>query len=150
MRLVGGSAWRRWSLLGCAAVCFGLCACGSTSPGPPSPAVVTPTPTPSTSPTSTPSAAPSAPATSGTLAAAPGALAFNSTGQTQTVSLTDRGSNGTFTVSGCTGIVSDAVVSGTLSVTSIAGGTCSLTISDNLAQAVAVSVSVTQYVVPIQ
>jgi hypothetical protein len=98
----------------------------------------------------TPSPTPSAPATSGTLAAAPGTLAFNSTGQTQTVGLTDRGSNGIFTVSGCAGIVSDTVVSGTLSVTSVAGGTCSLTISDNLAQAVAVSVSVTQYVVPIQ
>jgi hypothetical protein len=77
-------------------------------------------------------------------------LSFTATGLTQSLTVGDPNYTGAFTISGCSGIVTfGTVVSGSLSVTSVTGGTCTLTISDTFSHQVPVSVSVNTLSVPI-
>jgi hypothetical protein len=83
------------------------------------------------------------------LSAIPGSLSF-STASTQPVEVSDPGFSGTYTVSGCAGIVSyGAVANGVLNVTSVAAGTCTLTITDTFSHTATVSVVVTTLSVPV-
>jgi hypothetical protein len=78
-------------------------------------------------------------------AVSPASLTFTSAGQTQSVAVSDPSAlHGTaYAVSGCEGIVTaGAVTGGSLSVTSTAAGSCTLTISDSYARSTVVSVGV--------
>jgi hypothetical protein len=86
----------------------------------------------------------------GPLSVAPATLAFTTTGLLQHLTIGDPGYTGTFTVSGCTGIVTaGAVTSGSMSVTSVASGTCTLTVGDSFSHQMTVSVSVSTLTVPV-
>jgi hypothetical protein len=101
-------------------------------------------PGPSTSPTPTASSSP------GPLSVTPATLSFTATGLLQSLTVGDPSYTGAYTVSGCSGIATfGTVVSGSLSVTSVAGGTCTLTISDTFSHQVTVSVSVNTLSVPV-
>jgi hypothetical protein len=101
-------------------------------------------PAPSASPT------PTASPTPGPLSVTPTTLSFSAVGLTQSLTVGDPNYTGAFTISGCSGIATiGAVVSGSLSVTSVAGGSCTLTISDALSHQTTVSVSVNTLSVPV-
>jgi hypothetical protein len=85
----------------------------------------------------------------GPLSLSPASLTFTGSAQTQSVAVTDPGAQ-TFTVSGCAGIVTvGQVASGAFTITSLAAGSCTVTVSDGFHQAT-VAVSVTTLGVPIQ
>jgi hypothetical protein len=108
--------------------------------------VATPTPSASPVPTATATASP----TPGPLSVTPTTLSFVAAGLVQNLTVGDPNYTGAFTVSGCSGIVTfGTVVSGSLSVTSVAGGSCTLTISDTFSHHVTVSVSVNTLTVPV-
>jgi predicted small lipoprotein YifL len=101
-------------------------------------------PAPSASPT--PAASPSP----GPLSVTPTTLSFTAAGLVQDLTVGDPSNTGSFTISGCSGIVTTgAVASGSLSVTSVAAGSCALTISDAFSHQVTVSVSVNTLTVPV-
>jgi predicted small lipoprotein YifL len=101
-------------------------------------------PAPSASPTPTASPSP------GPLSVTPTTLSFTAAGLVQNLTVGDPSYTGAFTISGCSGIVTaGAVASGSLSVTSVAGGSCTLTISDTFSHQVTVSVSVNTLSVPV-
>jgi len=133
---------RLWVAL-VSAVSLAGCVGGSTAaPLPAATPAVAPTPTPTPTPVGTP--------TPGPLSAAPPTLAFNSVGVTQAVTVTDPSYTGIYTVSGCAGIATlSAVTNGKFNVTSVAVGTCTLTISDTFSHQVTIAVSVTTLSVPV-
>jgi hypothetical protein len=97
-----------------------------------------------------PAATPTANVTPGPLSATPGSLTFNSVGLTQTVSVTDPGYSGAYTISGCAGVATfGTVTSGSLNVTAVAAGSCALTVSDTLSHATVIPVGVTSLSVPV-
>jgi hypothetical protein len=107
-------------------------------------------PAPSASPTPTASASPTASPSPGPLSVMPTTLSFTAAGLVQNLTVGDPSYTGAFTISGCSGIVTfGTVVSGSLNVTSVAGGSCSLTISDTFSHQVTVSVSVNTLTVPV-
>ncbi len=77
-------------------------------------------------------------------AASPASLTFSAAGQTQAIAVTDPGLlREVYTVSGCEGIVTaGAVTNGSLTVTSLAAGSCTLTVSDPVSRSTTVSVGV--------
>lgn len=94
--------------------------------------------------------APSPTASAGPLAVSPAALTFNGTAQTQTVTVTDPGTM-SITMSGCSGIATlGALTNGAFTVTSVAAGACTITVSDTFTHQATISVSVTTLGVPIQ
>jgi hypothetical protein len=76
--------------------------------------------------------------------ASPASLTFSAAGQTQAIAVSDPGLlKDVYTVSGCDGIVTaGAVTGGSLTVTSLAAGSCTLTVSDTLSRSTTVSVGV--------
>jgi predicted small lipoprotein YifL len=99
---------------------------------------------PSASPTPTASPSP------GPLSVTPTTLSFTAVGLVQNLTVGDPSYTGAFTISGCSGIVTaGTVVSGLLSVTSVAAGSCTLTIGDTFSHQVTVSVSVNTLTVPV-
>jgi len=68
----------------------------------------------------------------------------------QSVTITDPGYAGSFQTSGCSGVATATVASSTVTVTSAAAGSCTLTISDTLGHSANVSVGVTVLNVPVQ
>jgi hypothetical protein len=120
-----------------------LTACGG-------PVSTVPIATASASPTPTATATATASPTPGPLSVTATTLSFTAAGLTQSLTVADPNYTGAFTISGCTGIATfGAVVSGSLSVTSVAGGSCTLTISDTFSHQVTVSVSVNTLSVPV-
>jgi hypothetical protein len=118
----------------------------SASPSPSSSPSASPSPTasPSPSPSPVPTASP------GPLSISPGTLTFNGTAQVQTVQVTDPGTTA-FTVSGCSGVATlGAPATGSFTVTSVAAGSCTVTVSDAFGHQVTVNVGVTTFGVPIQ
>jgi hypothetical protein len=79
-------------------------------------------------------------------------LTFNGAAQTQSVTVSDPGYTGVFTVSGCSGIATTAIAGSVLSVTSVAANAtlCALTVSENGSRSVTISVSVTTLSIPIE
>jgi hypothetical protein len=79
-------------------------------------------------------------------------LTFNGAAQTQSVTVSDPGYTGVFTVSGCSGIATTAIAGSVLSVTSVAANAtpCTLTVSDSTSRSVTISVSVTTLSIPIE
>jgi hypothetical protein len=79
-------------------------------------------------------------------------LTFTSTAQTQSVTVSDPGYTGVFTVSGCSGIATTAIAGSVLSVTSVAANAtpCTLTVSDSTSHSVTISVSVSTLSLPIE
>jgi hypothetical protein len=79
-------------------------------------------------------------------------LTFSGTAQTQSVTVSDPGYTGVFTVSGCSGIATTAIAGSVLSVTSVAANAtpCALTVSDSSSHSVTISVSVSTLSVPIE
>ena len=77
-------------------------------------------------------------------AASPASLTFTAAGQTQAIAVSDPGLLlSVYTVSGCDGVVTaGAVTNGSLTVTSVAAGSCTLTVSDKLSRSTTVSVGV--------
>ncbi len=77
-------------------------------------------------------------------AASPASLTFSAAGQTQAIAVSDPGLlREVYSVSGCDGIVTaGAVTNGTLTVTSVAAGSCTLTVSDTLSRSTTVPVGV--------
>jgi hypothetical protein len=77
-------------------------------------------------------------------AVSPASLSFTAGGQTQAIAVSDPGLlRDVYTVSGCAGIVTaGAVTNGSLTVTSVAAGSCTLTVSDALSRSTTVSVGV--------
>jgi hypothetical protein len=101
---------------------------------------------PAASASPTPNASP----TPGPLSVTPATLSFTAAGLTQSLTVGDPSYTGAYTISGCSGIATfGAVVSGSLSVTSVAGGSCTLTISDTISHQTTVSVSVNTLSVPV-
>jgi hypothetical protein len=86
---------------------------------------------------------------SGPVSLLPVSLTFTGSAQTRSVTITDPGAQ-TFTVSGCSGIATlGPVANGAFTITSVAAGSCTVTVSDGFHQAT-VAVSVTTLGVPIQ
>jgi hypothetical protein len=101
-------------------------------------------------PTVGPSPSPSPTASPGPLAVSPSALTFNGAAQVQTVTVTDPGTTA-ITMSGCTGIATlGAFANGSFSVTSVAAGSCTITVSDAFTHQATIAVGVTTLGVPIQ
>jgi uncharacterized protein YceK len=96
------------------------------------------------------SSAPSGARPPSTLALSPSSLAFSATGQSQPVMVTDPNYTGTFTTSGCGGIVTAALARTTVTVTSVAAGICTLTVSDTAGSKANVSITVTTSSIPVQ
>ena len=78
-------------------------------------------------------------------------LTFNGTSQTQSVTITDSGYSGSFTVTGCTGptVVSTSTSGTTFSVTSAMAGTCTLTVADPYTSAT-LPITVTTLTIPVE
>jgi hypothetical protein len=90
------------------------------------------------------------PTSTGPLSITPGSLTFNSIGLTQAVSVTDPGFSGPYTIGGCAGIATfGTVTNGTLSVTSVAIGSCTLAVSDTSSHSATIAVGVTSLSVPV-
>lgn len=110
------------------------------------------TPVPQPTPMPTPSGGP-APTPSPTLApfaVSPSSLTFNAaTSSTQALTVSDP-LPGSLTLAGCSGIVSTSISGGTISVTPLAGGSCTLTITDEVFRSVGVSITVTAVSVPVE
>jgi hypothetical protein len=86
----------------------------------------------------------------GPLSVMPTTLSFTATGLVQNLTVADPNYTGGFSISGCSGIVTfGTVVSGLMSVTSVAAGSCTLTISDAISHQITVTVSVNTLSVPI-
>ena len=139
-------ALRPFAALGLAAFVFSslmMTACG----GPVDTTPLTgasPTPLPTASPTPTATATPVA------LSLAPATLAFNAgTGNVLTVAVTD-GTAGPYSTSGCSGITTTSVSGTTVTVTAVAAGSCTLTVSDPAANQATVAVTVTTVSIPVQ
>jgi endoglucanase len=129
------------ALFGAALLVVGCSGVVNTTP------IVSPTASPSPSPTASPSPSPTASPVP--LSVAPTSLSFSaSTSTVQSLTITD-GTAGPYVASGCSGIVSAAVTGSAVSVTALAGGTCTLTISDPASQSVGVAISVTTVSVPV-
>jgi hypothetical protein len=77
-------------------------------------------------------------------AVSPASLTFSDAGQAQAIAVSDLGlPRAVYTVSGCAGIVTaGAVTNGSLTVTSVAAGSCTLTVSDTYSRSTTVSVGV--------
>jgi hypothetical protein len=109
------------------------------------PVGATPTPTPTATPLgATPTPTPSP--TPAPVVPVPTAIAFTGLGaaNAQSVSVTESGYSGTFSeADSCAGIATIATASPKFTVTPIAVGTCSITISDTAQHSVAVAVTVT-------
>jgi|GEM_PF-5922934 hypothetical protein len=77
-------------------------------------------------------------------AVSPASLTFTAAGQTQAIAVSDPGLlRDVYTVSGCEGIITaGAVTNGSLTVTSVSAGSCTLTVSDTLSRSTTVSVGV--------
>jgi len=89
--------------------------------------------------------------TPGPLSVAPSSLTFNSIGLAQPVIVTDPRFTGTYTISGCAGVATfGPVTNGTLSVTSAAAGSCTLTVSDTFLHSAPIAITVTSLSVPVQ
>jgi hypothetical protein len=87
----------------------------------------------------------------GPLSASPTSLSFSGTGQLQTTTVTDSGYTGALTVSGCSGIATTSgPTTGSLSVTSAAAGTCTLTITDTTGARSTVAITVSTLSLPVQ
>jgi hypothetical protein len=100
----------------------------------------------SPAPTATATASP----TPGPLSVTPTTLSFTAAGLVQSLTVGDPSYSGAYTISGCAGVVAlGSVVSGSLSVTSVAAGSCTLTIGDSFSHQTAVSVSVNTLTVPV-
>lgn len=90
------------------------------------------------------------PASPGPLTASPASLTFNGTAQTQSVSVTDPGTTN-IAVSGCSGIATlGALMNGAFTVTAVAAGACTISVSDPFGHQSTVAVGVTTLGVPIQ
>jgi hypothetical protein len=77
-------------------------------------------------------------------------LSFTAAGLVQSLAVGDPSYTGAYAISGCAGVVTfGTVVSGSLSVTSVAAGSCTLTINDTFSHQVTVSVSVNTLSVPV-
>jgi hypothetical protein len=101
-------------------------------------------------PTASASPSPTASPTPGPLSVTPTTLSFAATGLVQNLTVGDPNYTGAFTISGCSGIVTfGAVMSGSLSVTSVAAGSCTLTISDTFSHQTTVAVGVNTLTVPV-
>lgn len=112
----------------------------------------TPSPVPSPSPTATPSPVPTAtpspaPTPAGPISLSPNSVSLLGLGSSnaQTVTASETGYTGAFSSTGtaCSGIATVAVSGSTLTVTGIAAGTCSATISDPFNQTKSLSITVT-------
>jgi hypothetical protein len=69
----------------------------------------------------------------------------------QTVTVTDPNAGTTFAIGGCSGIVTTTAVSnGVLNVTSVATGSCTLTVSDAFSHQATIGVGVTTFGFPVQ
>jgi hypothetical protein len=102
------------------------------------PVGATPKPTPTPTPTTTPAPAPVVPNPTSLALAGIGAPSAGS------VSVTEAGYAGTFSeMDSCAGIATVATASPTFTVTPVAAGTCSITISDTAQHSLAVPVTVT-------
>ena len=98
---------------------------------------------------STPLAKPTA--SPGPLSVTPATVSFAATGLVQKLTISDPNGNGAFIISGCTGFAAyGGLVNGSLSLTSVAAGICTLTISDSFLHQVTVPVSVNTLSVPVQ
>jgi hypothetical protein len=136
----------RSSQIALVALCA-VVATGCAKPIDTTPLMPAPTATPTASPTPTPAPTPS-PAP---IVASPASLAFSATNQIQTLAVSESSYSGTFTVSGCSGIATTSgPASGVLTVTSVAVGTCTLTISNTSGTVAQVGVTVTTLNLPIQ
>jgi hypothetical protein len=83
--------------------------------------------------------------------AVPASLTFSGTGGTQTLTLSATDYVGSYTVSGCAGIVTVVNQSQTVfAVTAVAGGTCTLAVSGSNISGTTVPVTVTTVSVPVQ
>lgn len=104
---------------------------------PPSPTpIASATPTPTASPTPIPTATPT-PIPPGPITLNPTTVYLNQTASgapapsSASVSISDPNYSGTFTANGCAGIASATLTGSTLTITSISGGTCTITVSDS-------------------
>jgi hypothetical protein len=104
-----------------------------------------PTSLPAAAPTPTPTAVP----TPGPLSVSRSNLSFDATGGSQTVTLTDPGYSGAYTVGGCIGIAAATISGQTVTVTSVAAGICVLTVRSGVAQTATISVTVSIVSMPI-
>jgi len=123
----------------------------------PSPtATQTATPTPSTTPTPTPTATPTptpTPTPAATVSASVVSLSFAAVGAAyaQQFTVSQAGYAGPFTLSGINGAVATAQISSNLvTVTSVAAGSTSLTVTGTGGQSVTVPIGVTTLSVPVQ
>jgi hypothetical protein len=130
------------------------------APAPPAPTptpTASPSPTPSPSPTASPTSSPTASPTPsptptpGPLTASPSSLSFDGTGSdlTKTVNVSSTYFSGTFTASACTGAQNTTVANvgpvdanGNFTVTPVAAGACTITVSDSSNRQTTVSVTV--------
>jgi hypothetical protein len=68
---------------------------------------------------------------------------------TQTVAVTD-GTPGPYAAAGCGGIVTTSVTGATMTVTAIAAGSCTITVTDSAGKTAGLAVTVTTVSVPVQ
>jgi hypothetical protein len=113
-------------------------------------AVPSPAPIASSTATPSPSPNPTTTASPGPLSVSPTELTFNGVAQVQTVNVTDSGTTA-ITMSGCAGIATlAAFANGSFAVTSVAAGSCTITVSDAFTHQATIAVGVTTLGVPIQ
>jgi hypothetical protein len=87
---------------------------------------------------------------SASISTQPATLSFSAASQSQSLAVNDPGYTGTFTASGCSGIVTAASSASPLTVVSVAAGSCILTLTDSKNVTGTVSITVTTLNVPIQ
>jgi hypothetical protein len=103
------------------------------------------TPTPTAMPTASPTASP----TPIPFSIAPTSLTFGA-GSNANQAIVIAGGTAPYTASGCSGVVTSSVSGTTVTVTAIAAGSCTLTISNAVGNSLPVAVTVTTVSVPIQ